>query len=196
VELGHALHSLSLQTGLFDGLVREELGSIGCAGITDRDSEDARYSNSAIGGVRFQPRSGHQCQLRASGISAEHGLRAPSAGDDNAHSEKRDHRRRPDFRAGNLLSLLPAILIELGVTEAWVSELESLSRFKWYFVVATVALFGYGFVLAYSRNTACGTSDCASCRPSKAIRIGLWLGVALAIAGLLFEMLEPLLASE
>lgn len=89
--------------------------------------------------------------------------------------------------------LLPAILIGLGVTGAWVGTLDSLSRFKWYFVVATVALLGYGFVLSYSRSNACGASGCASCRPSRAIRIGLWLGAVLAIAGLLFEVIEPLL---
>jgi mercuric ion transport protein len=92
--------------------------------------------------------------------------------------------------------LLPAILIGLGVTGAWVSALDSLSRFKWYFVIAAGALLGYGLVLSYSRNTGCGASGCASCRPSKAVRIGLWVGVVLAVAGLLFEMIEPMLAGK
>lgn len=89
--------------------------------------------------------------------------------------------------------LLPAVLIGLGVTGAWVSALDSLASFKWYFVVTTIALLGYGFVLSYSRNTGCGDSGCAGCRPSKAVRIGLWVGAVLAVAGLLFEMIEPLL---
>lgn len=91
--------------------------------------------------------------------------------------------------------LLPALLIGVGVTGAWVSALDSLSRFKWYFVTAAVALIGYGLVLSYSRNSRCADSGCASCRPSRAIRIALWIGVVLAVAGLLFEMIEPLVAS-
>lgn len=89
--------------------------------------------------------------------------------------------------------LLPSILIGLGVTGAWVGALDSLSRFKWYFVITTVALLAYGFVLSYSHRTRCGDTGCASCRPNKLIRIGLWVGLVLAIAGLLFEAIDPIL---
>ena len=90
--------------------------------------------------------------------------------------------------------LLPAILVGLGVTGAWVGTLDRLSRFKPYFVIATIALLGYGFFLAYSRKAGCGDSSCTSCRPGKATRVGLWVGVILAVAGLFFETIEPLLA--
>lgn len=87
--------------------------------------------------------------------------------------------------------LLPSLLIGLGITGAWVSALDSLAEFKWYFVLATAVLLGYGFVLAYSRTVACG-AGCSGCRPGKATRVALWVGLALAVAGLLFEVTETL----
>jgi mercuric ion transport protein len=92
--------------------------------------------------------------------------------------------------------LLPFLLVSLGITSAWVGTLDRLASFKWYFVAATSALLGYGFYVAYFRpRPSCAKgSECPKCAPSRAVRIGLWLGLVLAIGGLLFEQIEPLLS--
>lgn len=92
--------------------------------------------------------------------------------------------------------LLPFLLISLGITSAWVGTLDQLASFKWYFVTATALLLGYGFYVAYFRpRPACaGGPTCRKCAPSRAMRVGLWLGLVLALAGLLFEQIEPFLS--
>jgi mercuric ion transport protein len=92
--------------------------------------------------------------------------------------------------------LLPFLLISLGITSAWVGTLEQLASFKWYFVAATAVLLGFGFYVVYFRpRPSCEAGPtCRKCAPSRATRVSLWLGVALAIGGLLFEQIEPLLS--
>lgn len=50
--------------------------------------------------------------------------------------------------------LLPFVLISLGVTGAWVGTLDRLARFKWFFVIATMAFLGYGFYVPYFNVSA------------------------------------------
>jgi len=84
--------------------------------------------------------------------------------------------------------VLPAILIALGMTGAWVSALDRVAAHKVYLIVATIALLGYGFYLTRARGTACAAgSACPSRRPTKVIRVALWLGVIVALGSLLFE---------
>jgi mercuric ion transport protein len=91
--------------------------------------------------------------------------------------------------------LLPFVLISLGVTSAWVGTLDRLAPFKWFFVIATMALLGYGFYAAYfSPKPACASGpECRTCAPSTWMRVGLWAGLLIAIGGLLFEQFESLL---
>lgn len=79
--------------------------------------------------------------------------------------------------------LLPFVLIGLGVTGTWVSGLQALSRYQWLFIAATVAFLGYGFRSEYRRGV----------RGSAAVRVGLWIATLLAISGIAFERIEPLL---
>ncbi len=52
--------------------------------------------------------------------------------------------------------LLPFILVGAGVAGAWIATLDALVSYKWYFVVATVGLLGYGFYVAYRKpKTGC-----------------------------------------
>ena len=92
--------------------------------------------------------------------------------------------------------LLPFLLISLGVTSAWVGTLDQLASFKWYFVTATAILLGYGFYVAYLRpRPVCASGPaCRKCSPSQAMRVSLWLGLVLALGGLVFEQIEPLLS--
>lgn len=91
--------------------------------------------------------------------------------------------------------LLPFTLITLGVAGAWVGSLESLSRYKWYFISATIVLLGYGFYAVYwkPKQTCAAGSGCPNCGAGKGVKVGLWLGVLLAVGGFAFEYLEPFL---
>ena len=75
--------------------------------------------------------------------------------------------------------LLPFVLVSLGVAGAWVSGLDGLASYKWFFIVATLAFLGHGFYTAGpGRRTA---------------QVGLWIATILAISGIVFEQIEPLL---
>ena len=90
--------------------------------------------------------------------------------------------------------LLPFVLISLGVTSAWVGALDRLAPFKWLFVIATLVLLGYGFYAAYFKpKTECANgSQCQTCAPSALMRTGLWVGLFIGVAGLIFEQIESL----
>ena len=91
--------------------------------------------------------------------------------------------------------LLPAGLLALGVGGAWVSALDSLADYKWIFIAVTTLLLAYGFYAAYwkPRKQCSVGAACPTCGTSRSLRAVLWIATVLAIAGLIFERLEPLL---
>lgn len=93
--------------------------------------------------------------------------------------------------------LLPFTLLSVGVAGAWVSTLDSLAPYKWIFIGLTVALLAYGFYAAYwkPRRTCSAGASCTVCGTSRSVRAGLWIATVLAISGLVFEQIEPLLNS-
>ena len=92
--------------------------------------------------------------------------------------------------------LLPFVLLSLGIAGAWVGVLDSLAPYKWIFIALTAALLGYGFYSVYRKpkNACAAGSGCETCRPGRPIRIALWIATLLAVGGIVFEYLEPLLA--
>jgi mercuric ion transport protein len=93
--------------------------------------------------------------------------------------------------------LLPFVLISLGVTGAWVGTLDSLARYKWPFISLAAALLGYGFYVVYwrpKRQCAAGAA-CTARATGRSVRVGLWVATILAIGGVAFEQVEPLLAA-
>jgi len=89
--------------------------------------------------------------------------------------------------------LLPAVLLGMGVAGAWVSSMESLAAYQWTFVLATVALLGFGFYRAYWRpKPACAAgAACENCKSDWSLRMGLWVGTLLAIGGIIYGYLVP-----
>lgn len=90
--------------------------------------------------------------------------------------------------------LLPMALIVLGIGGTVAARLESLAAYKWIFVALTAAFLAYGFYVSYFRKPTCPAGpDCQSCKTGRGIRVALWTATFLAVAGLAFEQLEPLL---
>lgn len=91
--------------------------------------------------------------------------------------------------------LLPFALLSLGIAGAWVSGLDALAPYKWLFIVTTLAFLGYGFFAVYrNRVPQCATDALCEARGSgRAARVGLWIATILAVSGILFEQIEPLL---
>jgi mercuric ion transport protein len=91
--------------------------------------------------------------------------------------------------------LLPFALLSVGIAGAWVTALDSLAPYKWIFIVLTAALFGYGFYVVYwkAKPTCAADSGCNTCRSTRSMRVVLWIGTILAISGIAFEFIEPML---
>jgi mercuric ion transport protein len=89
--------------------------------------------------------------------------------------------------------LLPAVLIGLGVAGSFVGALDSLAPYKWIFIAITAVLLGYGFYTVYwkPRKTCAAGASCETCGSGRSVRIGLWLGTALAISGIVYGYMEP-----
>jgi len=92
--------------------------------------------------------------------------------------------------------LLPFALLTAGIATAWAGTLEALAPYKWKFILATAGLLAYGFYVAYRKpRAACSAgAACQACGPNRSLKIGLWAVAAVAIAGLVFELLEPYIA--
>jgi mercuric ion transport protein len=89
--------------------------------------------------------------------------------------------------------LLPFALVTFGVATAWAGALERLSTYKWPLIGVTAALLAYGFFVAYGKPmTSCSAGPaCQACGSSKSLKVGLWIVTSLAIAGVVFEQIEP-----
>jgi mercuric ion transport protein len=90
---------------------------------------------------------------------------------------------------------LPFVLLSLGVAGAWVSGLDALASYKWLFIGAALAFLGYGFHAAYwkPRHRCATSTTCEACGAGRGARVGLWIATILAISGIVFEQIEPLL---
>jgi mercuric ion transport protein len=94
--------------------------------------------------------------------------------------------------------LLPFVMLSVGVAGAWVTALDALAPHKWIFITLTVALLSYGFYAMYFRpKTNCAAEvNCDTRNSGRSVRVGLWVATILAIAGVIFERLEPVLSGS
>lgn len=89
--------------------------------------------------------------------------------------------------------LLPLVLIAVGAGGAWAGTLQVFAPYKWAFVAAAAVLLAYAFYAVYRRRPTCGAATCATCRPSRTARVGLWAATILAVSSVAFDYLEPAL---
>jgi mercuric ion transport protein len=122
------------------------------------------------------------------------------------HSASRGHGHRPVYwtTAAGILSalgicaaccLLPFVLVSIGIAGVWVGSLDLLAPYKWLFIAMSTVLLSYGFYITYwkAKPTCPPESGCGKCRSSRSIRVALWVGTILAVSGLTFEQIEPML---
>lgn len=90
--------------------------------------------------------------------------------------------------------LLPFALISMGVGGAWIGGLDALAPYRWPLIVLTFVFLGYGFRATYrSAKNRSGADASEERHPQRSVRLWLWLATVLAICGILFEHIEPLL---
>ena len=91
--------------------------------------------------------------------------------------------------------LLPFVLLSVGVAGAWVSRLDALAPYKWIFIALTAALLGYGFYVAYwrPRRICAAGATCEACGTGRSVRVALWAATILALGGIVFAHVEPVL---
>ena len=88
----------------------------------------------------------------------------------------------------------PLVLLTLGISGAWISNLTALEPFKPYFAAVTLGLVALGFWQVYFRpKPACAPgSYCASPKSTLVIQIALWAALALVLAALSIDYWAPL----
>lgn len=116
-------------------------------------------------------------------------------------SEDRGAGRKRLIAAGGLLGavlassccIAPLVLLTLGVSGAWMSNLTALAPYQGYFIAATLALLAAGYWYVYFKpRKACEVGTyCASRRSDRFIRIVLWLATALVALALGVNLILP-----
>ena len=93
--------------------------------------------------------------------------------------------------------VLPVILLALGISGAWISNLVSLARYKPFFIVLSLVFVGTGFWMVYFKpNISIPKIQSTSCyRPfsEKTIKIMLWFSVIIILIVFLIPYIAPFL---
>lgn len=110
--------------------------------------------------------------------------------------------RKRLIAAGGLLGAIlasscciaPLLLLTLGVSGAWMSNLTALAPYQSYFIAATLVFLGAGYWYVYFKPTkACEDgSYCASPQSDRLVKIVLWLATALVALALGVNFILPL----
>ena len=90
--------------------------------------------------------------------------------------------------------IAPLLLLTLGVSGAWMSNLTALAPYQDYFIAATLAFLGAGYWYVYfkPKKTCEDGSYCASPRSDRMIKIVLWVATALVALALGVNFILPL----
>lgn len=89
--------------------------------------------------------------------------------------------------------VVPLLLVTLGVSGAWISNLTALEPFKPYVAAATSVLIGLGFWHVYVRpKPACEDgSYCARPESSRLTKAALWIGAAVILLAVSIDWWAP-----
>ena len=92
--------------------------------------------------------------------------------------------------------LLPAALIGIGSTGAWVGSMDSLGAYKWRLMTLAAVMLGFGSYRLYVKpRQGLWTRDMPEVsRNDRILRRMLWAGTALSVAGIAYGFVESWLA--
>jgi mercuric ion transport protein len=97
--------------------------------------------------------------------------------------------------AASSCCILPLAFVSLGVSGAWIGNLTALAPYQPYILAFTAAVLGYSFYAIYGRaRRACADRTCERPLPSRAVKVGLWLGAMLVGVALAFPHIASMLA--
>jgi len=88
----------------------------------------------------------------------------------------------------------PLVLVTLGISGAWISNLAALAPYQPVFSAATLGFLGVGFWLVYIKpRKACAEgSYCANPTSNRIVKTALWVATVLIIASLTLDFWAPL----
>lgn len=89
--------------------------------------------------------------------------------------------------------VVPLLLVTLGISGAWISNLTALEPYKPYVAAVTLALLGLGFWHVYFKPMPpCEDgSYCARPQSARTTKIVLWLGLSIVIVALTLDWWAP-----
>ena len=91
--------------------------------------------------------------------------------------------------------IAPLLLVTLGISGAWISNLTALDPYKPYFIGVTVIFLGLGFWHVYSRKAQACEDGSYCARPSSSIitKSALWLATVIVAFAATIDWWAPLL---
>jgi len=89
--------------------------------------------------------------------------------------------------------IAPLLLITLGVSGAWMSNLTLLAPYQGYFITATLLFLAAGFWYVYwkPKKDCADGSYCASPTSDRVVKIALWVATALIALALGVNFILP-----
>lgn len=97
--------------------------------------------------------------------------------------------------AASSCCVLPLLFFSVGVSGAWLGQLAALEPYKPVFIVATLGLLGYGYLLVHrsSKRTCEEGSACAKPLPNRLVKVGLWTATLLISLSIVWPYIVPLI---
>jgi mercuric ion transport protein len=90
--------------------------------------------------------------------------------------------------------VVPLLLVMLGISGAWISNLTALGPFKPYFAAVTLGLIGLGFWRVYFQPKPACVEGSYCARPQSALitKSALWIGAAITLLAITINWWAPL----
>ena len=99
--------------------------------------------------------------------------------------------------AASTCCVLPVVLLALGISGAWISNLVSLARYKPFFIVLSLVFIGTGFWIVYFKPQISipkvQSTSCYKPFSEKTIKIMLWFSVIIILIVFLIPYIAPFL---
>lgn len=91
--------------------------------------------------------------------------------------------------------VVPLVLVSIGVSGAWMSNLTVLAPYKWVLILVALGCMGYAWHKIYRVQPAAESgcaSDCAAPQTNRLYRVMFWVVSALVLAAVVSPYLLPL----